>query len=90
MDTCTICKEEAQKTAKMNFALIDGSEIKVRICETCAGKIDTKQFYVLICRSCGAVAPLENRGGEPLSISVQDECSRCMAPTQPSFILPLV
>ncbi len=90
MMECTVCKREAEKAAKMNFAMLDGKEIKIKICEKCAGKIDENLFYLLVCRGCGAILWMENNEEEKASIKVQDECPGCAEPVKAASLFPMV
>ncbi|OPY89121.1 MAG: hypothetical protein A4E72_01209 [Syntrophus sp. PtaU1.Bin208] len=87
---CTVCKHEAEKAAKMNFDMLDGREIKIKICEKCANKIDENLFFIIICRGCGAVLWMENIEKEKVSIKVQDECPGCVEPAEASSLFPMV
>jgi len=90
MKKCTCCKQEAEKVAKIKFATLDGTEIKINICEKCANKIDENLFYIIVCRNCQAVILMENIEKEKLSIKVQDECFRCAEPAKAAHILPML
>ncbi|SEM79584.1 hypothetical protein SAMN04489760_1492 [Syntrophus gentianae] len=74
----------------MNFAMLDGKEIKINICEKCVEKIDDSLFYLLVCRSCGAVLWMENIEKEKASIKVQDECPGCAEPVKEASLFPMV
>jgi len=90
MRECTVCKQETEKVAKVNFAMLDGTEINISICEKCVNKIDENLFYIIVCRNCGAVVRMENIEKEKVSIKVQDECFRCALPAKASYIFPMV
>jgi len=90
MKKCTCCKQEAEKVAKIKFATLDGTEIKINICEKCANKIDENLFYIIVCRNCQAVIWMENIERDQLSIKVQDECLRCAEPAKAAHIFPMV
>jgi hypothetical protein len=90
MKACTVCKQEANKVAKIKFAMLDGTEININICDKCANKIDENLFYIIVCRNCGAVIWMENIEKERVSIKVQDECFKCAEPAKASYIFPMI
>jgi len=90
MKECTCFKQEAEQVAKIKFATLDGTEIKINICAKCANKIDENLFYIIVCRNCQAVIWMENIERDQLSIKVQDECLRCAEPAKAAHIFPMV
>ena len=90
MNKCTCCKQEAEKVAKIKFATLDGSEIKINICGICANKIDENLSYLIVCRNCKAVIWMENIEKEKVSIKVQDECAMCSEPVKVTHIFPML
>ena len=90
MKKCTCCKQEAEKLAKIEFAMLDGTEIKINVCEKCANKIDENRFYITICRNCQAVVWMENIEKEKVSVKIQDECFMCAEPSKAAHIFPMV
>jgi hypothetical protein len=90
MMECTVCKREAEKAAKMKFATLDGTEIKINICEKCANKIDEGLFYIVVCRNCGKVVWMDNIDKEKVSIKIQDECPRCAEQAKASSLFPMI
>lgn len=90
MKRCTGCEQEAEKTSKINFLMLDGTEVEVNICAKCANKIDENLFYIIVCRICQSAIWVENIEKEKVSIKVQEECARCAAPPRGAHFFPMV
>ncbi len=89
MKRCTGCEQEAEKTSKINFLMLDGTEVEVNICAKCANMIDENLFYIIVCRNCQSAIWVENIEKEKVSIKVQMNVPGARA-TQGSTFFPMV